>query len=170
MGRTEGFWNKVDSQYLEPEGDGDLDILLKGLSRYFNFNSIVGTSGYGFRDNAGTMQFKDSGGAWASLSDFLTSAEADALFLTPAEGDAAYVNVGGDTMTGDLIGKSFVSTRNGTVTRDGSGYISTVALTGGRTLTVTRNGSNFVTSITDATRTWTFTRNASDYITSWAIT
>lgn len=27
----------------------------------------------------------------------------DALFLTPAEGDAAYVNVTGDTMTGDLI-------------------------------------------------------------------
>jgi hypothetical protein len=50
---------------------------------------------------------------WADAADFsaaptvggsplLTAAAADALFLTPAEGDAAYVNIGGDTMTGLL--------------------------------------------------------------------
>jgi len=73
------------------------------------------------------------------------------------------------TMGGDVIGTDFVRTRDGAITRV-SGYVSEVALTGGRTLTVTRNASNFITSITDATRTWTYTRDADDYIISWAVT
>lgn len=42
--------------------------ILSGTSRYLNFGTLVGTTGYGFRDNAGTMEFKHSGGAWTSLS------------------------------------------------------------------------------------------------------
>lgn len=41
--------------------------ILSGTSRYLNFGTTVGTSGYGIRDNAGTMEFKNSGGAWAAL-------------------------------------------------------------------------------------------------------
>lgn len=37
-------------------------------SYYINFGTTVGSGGYGFRDNAGTMEFKNSGGAWASFS------------------------------------------------------------------------------------------------------
>jgi len=73
------------------------------------------------------------------------------------------------TMGGDVIGTDFVRTRDGAITRV-SGYVSEVALTGGRTLTVTRNASNFITSITDTIRTWTYTRDANDYIISWAVT
>ena len=73
------------------------------------------------------------------------------------------------TMGGDVIGTDFVRTRDGAITRV-SGYVSEVALTGGRTITVTRDASNFITSITDATRTWTYTRDADDYIISWAVT
>jgi len=44
------------------------NIILSGSDRYLNFGNTSGTSGYGFRDNAGTMQFKNSGGSWASIA------------------------------------------------------------------------------------------------------
>lgn len=34
---------------------------------YFNLGATYGSGGYGFRDNAGTMQVKSSGGAWANV-------------------------------------------------------------------------------------------------------
>lgn len=34
-------------------------------SYYLNFGATLGTSGYGIRDNGGTMEFKNSGGTWA---------------------------------------------------------------------------------------------------------
>ena len=34
---------------------------------YINFSDISGSSGYGFRDNAGTIEFKHSGGSWAAI-------------------------------------------------------------------------------------------------------
>jgi hypothetical protein len=34
---------------------------------YLNFGSTAGSSGYGLRDNAGTMEYKNSGGAWAGI-------------------------------------------------------------------------------------------------------
>lgn len=34
---------------------------------YLNWGATVGSSGYGVRDNAGTLEFKNSGGSWASL-------------------------------------------------------------------------------------------------------
>lgn len=37
-------------------------------SGYLNFGSTDGTSGYGFRDNAGTMQFKNSAGSWSPFT------------------------------------------------------------------------------------------------------
>jgi Chaperone of endosialidase len=42
----------------------------------------------------------------------ITEAEADALFLTQAEGDTRYVNTAGDTMTGQLIAPSIQDTGN----------------------------------------------------------
>ncbi len=40
-----------------------------GLSygSYINFDDVTGTSGYGFRDNAGTLQFKNFGGSWTAF-------------------------------------------------------------------------------------------------------
>jgi len=34
---------------------------------YINFGTVQGSSGYGFRDNGGTLEFKNSGGAWTAL-------------------------------------------------------------------------------------------------------
>lgn len=36
-------------------------------SYYLNFGATTGTTGYGIRDNAGTMEFKASGGAWVAI-------------------------------------------------------------------------------------------------------
>jgi len=72
------------------------------------------------------------------------------------------------TLLGDFIGKSFVSTRSGTITRVGD-YISQVALTGGRTLTITRDINNFISHIFDGTRTYSYTRNINNQITSWTV-
>jgi len=44
------------------------DALLEGSSRYLNFGTATGTAGYGFFDNGGVLQFKNSGGAWANIS------------------------------------------------------------------------------------------------------
>ena len=44
------------------------DIHLSGDNRYINFaGTASGTDGYGIRDNGGTIEFKNSGGDWASL-------------------------------------------------------------------------------------------------------
>lgn len=41
--------------------------ILVQASGYLNFGTVSGTSGYGIRDNAGTIEAKNSGGAWAAL-------------------------------------------------------------------------------------------------------
>ena len=44
-----------------------------GDTPYINFTSTMGASGYGIRDNAGAVEFKDSGGAWTALSSGYTN-------------------------------------------------------------------------------------------------
>ena len=34
---------------------------------YLNFGDISGSAGYGIRDNAGLLEFKNSGGSWSSI-------------------------------------------------------------------------------------------------------
>jgi hypothetical protein len=42
--------------------------ILQAASAYHNFGTTVGTSGYGVRDNAGTMEYKNSGGSWTAFN------------------------------------------------------------------------------------------------------
>ncbi len=58
-----GIGTTAPTAKLEVNGDG----LLAGTDRYLNFNVTSGTSGYGIRDSAGTLQFKNSGGAWTNI-------------------------------------------------------------------------------------------------------
>ena len=37
------------------------------VSAYLNFGATDGTTGYGIRDNAGTLEYKNSGGEWAGI-------------------------------------------------------------------------------------------------------
>lgn len=53
------------------------NAILSGTSRYLNFGTTVGTSGYGIRDNAGTMQLKNSGGSWVNIPTSVAGAETD---------------------------------------------------------------------------------------------
>jgi len=36
-------------------------------SSYYNFGTVAGSTGYGLRDNSGTMEYKNSGGSWAGI-------------------------------------------------------------------------------------------------------
>ncbi|MBI4088273.1 hypothetical protein HY418_02745, partial [Candidatus Kaiserbacteria bacterium] len=44
------------------------DTILSGNNRYLNFGTTTSSNGYGFRDNAGTLEFKNSGGVWNSVN------------------------------------------------------------------------------------------------------
>ena len=68
MARTDSLWKTIQGgtaiQTIAPAG---YDILINGTSKYLNFNTIVGSSGYGIRDNAGVMEVKNSGGTWGAV-------------------------------------------------------------------------------------------------------
>ena len=44
-----------------------------GSNAYLNFGGTGGSSGYGIRDNGGLLEFKNSGGSWASLQSTIFS-------------------------------------------------------------------------------------------------
>ncbi len=43
------------------------NIVISPASGYLNFGYVNGTNGYGLRDNSGTLQYKNSGGAWENI-------------------------------------------------------------------------------------------------------
>ncbi len=48
--------------------------ILSGPSvTYLNFGATSGSTGYGIRDNVGTMEFKSSGGSWASIQSTIAT-------------------------------------------------------------------------------------------------
>ncbi len=42
-----------------------------GSNAYLNFGATAGSSGYGIRDNAGALEFKNSGGSWQTLQSVI---------------------------------------------------------------------------------------------------
>lgn len=70
---------------------------------------------------------------------------------------------------GDIIGKSFVGTRSGVVSRDGEGLVSQIDLAGGRTLIISRDVNSQVQSVTDGTRTWTINRDVNGAVSDWVV-
>ncbi|MDP3646313.1 MAG: tail fiber domain-containing protein [bacterium] len=58
------------------------DAFLEGTSRYLNFGTTQGTSGYGFRDNSGTLEFKNSGGTWQGVT---TATSGPSFFVNKGE-------------------------------------------------------------------------------------
>lgn len=66
--RTDALWDYIQGgNYTKPNGSANgTDILIFGSNHYLNFGSVTGTNGYGVRDNAGTIECKNSGGAWAA--------------------------------------------------------------------------------------------------------
>jgi len=83
--------------------------------------------------------------------------------LSPTDAGAEFVDVSGDTMTGDLIVPDITLTRSLTINRTGT-QVDSVEYTGGKTITYTYS-SGLLASYTDGTYTWTITRDGDDLIT-----
>jgi hypothetical protein len=97
-GRTDGFWDSIGT-YLKTTSGIGYDILINGTNKYLNFNTISGISGYGFRDNSGTVEFKNSGGSWAGVSaggSSLATSTIQTMFSNTATG-LTYTNTTGVT-------------------------------------------------------------------------
>ena len=65
--RTSDIWQERFGTYLETSWDEGRDILINGVNKYLNFGTTSGSSGYGIRDNAGTMEYKNDSGSWAAI-------------------------------------------------------------------------------------------------------
>lgn len=64
--RTQSSWLYDSSGFIFP-AQAPVNVLIQGPNNYLNFGTFSGVSGYGFRDNGGVMQFKNSGGSWANI-------------------------------------------------------------------------------------------------------
>ena len=63
MARVIGLWKRVGDT-LQPVFTGGVSLLISGADKYLNFNSQTGESGYGLRDNSGTIEVKNASGNW----------------------------------------------------------------------------------------------------------
>ena len=52
------------TEYAQFTGNG---LALNPSNSYLNFTGTLGSSGYGIRDNSGTMQYKNSAGSWTNI-------------------------------------------------------------------------------------------------------
>ena len=57
-------WYKIGGTYITPNDDVGIKLT---SDVYINFGDLYGSPGYGLRDDSGTMQFKNDGGAWSNL-------------------------------------------------------------------------------------------------------
>lgn len=150
MARTQSTWEQYAGSYVAVPWAEGRDVLIRGTNKYLNFGSLVGDSGYGIRDNAGTLQFKNAAGSWtnfgsggggASWGSITGTLSAQTDLQTALDGkqaipvvvsgsgtavnDTTYVNVATATYTDPTPseGKGFiVFVRNGTATVGGTGY------------------------------------------------
>jgi len=67
MARTEGTFQEYDGSYVAVPWAEGRHLLVRGTYRYVNFGSIVGTTGYGVRDNNGIIEIKSNGGSWTAV-------------------------------------------------------------------------------------------------------
>jgi len=68
------------------------NAIISTVSGYLNFGDGAGSSGYGFRDNAGTMEFKNSAGSWSS---FLPSTNVESITFVDGTTQTTAAGVGG---------------------------------------------------------------------------
>jgi len=113
--------------------------MLVPASSYINFGTTSGSSGYGFRDNGGTMEFKNSAGSWTPIGDAnvkqvkvtVSSAELLASFTTPktliaAPGAGYYIQIISCEMFLDYNSAAYVDGGGGGVTIDYVNSLSTL--------------------------------------------
>ena len=59
------FLTSTNGQQTTIHSEG---LALSGTNKYVNFNTTFGTAGYGFRDNAGVLEYKHNGGVWSPFA------------------------------------------------------------------------------------------------------
>ena len=129
MARTEGQWEKkVGSSFIQTVRNV-AGILLRGTNRYINFGSVTGDTGYGFRDNNGVLEYRNSSGAWTAMG----AAEIAATFETVNKNISAYPYVINYTLSDD-IDTIVYTTPSGSITKtfnyDGGGALASIVLSG----------------------------------------
>lgn len=67
MARRDEVWTTRAGGYIEPIYPG-YHILVRGSNKYVNFGVTVGETGYGFRDNDGVIEVKNSDGSWTPIT------------------------------------------------------------------------------------------------------
>lgn len=88
-----GIGDTTPDHILDVAGNIGLDA-----SSYINFGDTDGETGYGLRDNAGTIEYKNSTGAWAgfgggmSIGGAITSATQGSVLFAGASGSLAQDN------------------------------------------------------------------------------
>lgn len=141
--QIQAFWNQLRVGALK------FVTLSVQTSGYANFgNAAVGVNGYGIRDNAGTMQFKNSGGAWINIpgasgsSSFdsvcLNEASPDACITRPSAGVLQVSTSAAGTTLGQWIAALLTATVNSlaTVSTDGALFQNTTPATVGATVQI----------------------------------
>ncbi|MBI4068215.1 hypothetical protein HY413_02295, partial [Candidatus Kaiserbacteria bacterium] len=58
------------------------NAIISTVGGYLNFGTTAGAGGYGIRDNAGTMEFKNTGGSWGAFLSTSTSSGISAQIFT----------------------------------------------------------------------------------------
>lgn len=76
------------------------NAILSGASRYLNFGDTSGPSGYGIRDNAGTIELKNDGGSWAAAGGLPSGAVMAFLLANCPTGWSPLVNAVGRVIVG----------------------------------------------------------------------
>ncbi|HIA01805.1 MAG TPA: tail fiber domain-containing protein, partial [Myxococcales bacterium] len=122
-----------------------------GDDAYLNFGTGVGTSGYGIRDSNGSIEAKDSGGAWRAIPSLdVNIANLTARLPQITEnvtiGDATDVTV---TLAGDLIVSGDIKAPAGAATGflDISGSAEGLAISGSSVVFVGQGGTGYPPTI-----------------------
>lgn len=90
-------------------------------SSYINFGATAGTSGYGIRDNAGTVQFKNSGDVWTDISvaagaTYWTRTGSE--LFTGTDGDSLVLGAAGARSKITPLGAGIIALRDATVAQE----------------------------------------------------
>lgn len=107
-------------------------------SSYLNWGTTQGTSGYGFRDNAGAIQVKDSGGSWSNVQTSASTITAAPFITRTLDGNLSNEFALGSLATAILINTTTTGTPTayaGTGACGANTFITALSAIGGATCT-----------------------------------
>lgn len=119
--RTDVSWVNVGNSYIYPNRIGWIDVLIAWTSKYLNFNTTIWTTWYWIRDNAWSMEFKDSSWAWTTFASWTGTWDVhwnwDTLWVKKTLGSIDNYDIGFITNNTErlTITKAWVSNFTGTL-------------------------------------------------------